>query len=123
VRIFNRARKMNRFATGRAFNMKTKAANWTALENQDDRKVAHLAAIAWADTMNGGARAMAIARKCTAWNAAEVVADVYSRSTGKHSQQYEAWECPECGTVHLGFESAADCCAFEAEDLHAEISE
>jgi rubrerythrin len=103
--------------------MKTEPAKWTALESQDERKVAHLAAIARMDTVFGGARALTIARKCTAWNAAEVVADVYSRSTGKHSEQFEAWECPECGTVHLGFEAAADCCAFEAMELHAEISE
>lgn len=92
-----------------------KTAHWTQLESQDDRKVAHLAAIARIDTLYGGAKALRIARHCSKWNAMEVVSDVYSRSTGKHSRQWEAWECPECEQVHLGMESAENCCAFHAE--------
>ncbi len=97
--------------------MKTRPAPWTALERQDDRKVAHVAAIARFDTIHGGARSLVIARNCSRWDAQSVVSDVYSRSTGRHSQQYEAWECPECGNVWLGLDAAEDCCAFNAEDV------
>ena len=93
----------------------TKSMPWTALERQEERKVAHLAAIARVDTVYGGARALTIARKCSAWDATSVVSSVYGASTGKHSAYYEAWACPECGTVHLGIDSAEDCCAFAQE--------
>lgn len=93
-----------------------KTAPWTQLDEQDDRKRAHLAAIARCDTIHGGAKAMVIARKCSKWNAAEIVADVYGASTGKHSRQWEAWECPDCGAVRLGFAEAEDCCADFRDD-------
>jgi rubrerythrin len=104
--------------------MKTQSVGWTQLENQDDRKVAHIAAIARIDTIHGGARALTIARHCSKWDAESVVSDVYSRSTGKHSQQFEAWECPECGQTHLGIEAAESCCAFSEEyDDACEVEE
>lgn len=93
-----------------------KTSHWTQLESQSDRKVAHLAAIARIDTIYGGAKALRIARHCSKWNAMEIVSDVYSRSTGKHSRQWEAWECPECGQVYLGMESAENCCAYDASE-------
>lgn len=88
-----------------------KTASCTQLASHDDYKVARLAAIARCDTIHGGARATVIARHCSRWDAQSIVADVYSRSTGKWSAEYEAWECPECGTAHLGQEAALRCCA------------
>jgi hypothetical protein len=96
--------------------MTTRPAPWRNLDNQDDRKIAHLAAIARNDTIHGGARAMVIARQCSKWDAAAIVADVYILSTGKHSRHYEAWECPDCGAVHLGMDNAEECCAFSDDD-------
>ena len=96
--------------------MNTRPAPWDHLTCQDERKIAHLAAIARCDTINGGARAMVIARKCSRWDAAGVVSCVYGQSTGRHSHEHEAWECPECGNVLLGIEAAETCCAYEVSD-------
>jgi hypothetical protein len=79
-------------------------------------KVSRIAAMARADTLFGGARALVVARKCTKWDALSVVKDVYSRSTGRHSAEHEGWNCPECGQVHLGQDSALACCVMEAFD-------
>ena len=108
---------------GKLTMARTQTAKWNDLDSQDDRKVAHIAAIARADTIHGGARAMVIARKCSQWDALEVVAAVYGASTGKHSRHYEAWECPECGQVHLGMDNADECCAFDGDGCGEEYAD
>ena len=77
-------------------------------------EIAKLAQIARLDTINGGARALVIAKEKP--ELAYIVSDVYSLSTGKHSENFEAWECPECGCAHLGKEAAFSCCACVSED-------
>jgi rubrerythrin len=94
-------------------------APWNQLADQNERKIAHLAQI----TRNGPAKALVIAHHCSQWNAEEIVSEIYSRSTGKHSEDWEAWRCPECGQVHLGTEAALDCCAEAAEEDFGEYDE
>lgn len=82
------------------------------LENTHERACAKLARIAKSDTIWGGFRANMIAKRATLkkFPAEQIVGDVYSASTGKHSLIWEAWECPECGKACLGEEAAINCC-------------
>ena len=87
-----------------------------------ERACARLANRAKLDTIRGGARAMVMADRAERMrlpNADElqnVVADVYSRSTGRHSETYGAWTCGECGSVHAGRQAAEECCYAELEE-------
>lgn len=84
-----------------------------------ERNTARLARIATVDTIFGGARALVLAKACDrlgvqfvdAIKATDIVSDVYSRSTGKESVRFGAWQCPECGQSHVGQERAMQCCA------------
>lgn len=80
------------------------------LEDDDEMGIARFSERARADTIGGGAGALCLAKELV-----EVVNDVYSRSTGKTSEKYGAWECRECGETHLGKEAADQCCN-EGED-------
>lgn len=81
-----------------------------------EREIAKLAAIALNDTYDGRARALVLAdNEIDGYDPHEVVSDIYSRSTGQPSRQWEAWECPECGQAHLGIEAAFECCR-ESDD-------
>ena len=95
--------------------MNTTPVHYTKLYDRNDRTTAHFAAAARRDTIFGGATALVLAKRLQRMNprsdALNVVHDVYSASTGKHHCDHEAWECPECGSVHLGKESAFKCCA------------
>lgn len=67
------------------------------------------------DTIHGGALAIVYAKRLARLGsrvpADDIVSDVYSRSTGHTSERWGAWECPECGTAHLGIDAALACCA------------
>lgn len=41
---------------------------------------------------------------------ADVVSDVYGRSSGKPSPTFAAFECGECGCTHAGRDAAEECC-------------
>ncbi len=92
-----------------------KPAHYTQLEDHESRSIAHMAARARCDTIGGGALALVYGKRLermgSRLNLLAVASDVYSRSTGRHSREFEAWECPECGCVHLGQDNAAKCCA------------
>ncbi len=94
-----------------------KHAHYSRLQSPDDQKIAKLAMQARLDTINGGARAAVIAKHeidpNEKWDVdpEDIVGAVYSASTGKPHEKYEAWECPECGTVHLGQDYARECCS------------
>jgi predicted RNA-binding Zn-ribbon protein involved in translation (DUF1610 family) len=82
---------------------------------REERAIDRLARIARHDTVYGGCRALVIAKRMDSINPSGpgyeyIVSDVYSRSSGQRSEQYEAWECPECGQVYLGRETAMRCC-------------
>lgn len=91
-----------------------KTASYRELTDHNERSIAHMAARARCDTLFGGALAMVYGKRLERMGSKldllSVASDVYSRSTGKHSPDYEAWECPECGSVHLGQDNAAKCC-------------
>ena len=99
--------------------MRLKPCSYQRLYDHNERTTAHLAAIARADTIWGGARAMVLARRMDAMgckiDADAVVGDVYSRSTGQWSHDLEAWECPECGQACLGQDKAFECCSKTTE--------
>src|SRR6516162_9415427 len=99
--------------------MNPKPAKYTELFNRDARTTAHIAARARLDTIYGGCKALNLAArmKRSRIDAEAIVSDVYSASTGKHHREHEAWSCPECGSVHLGIENAANCCVFQEEDF------
>ena len=101
--------------------VKLKRAKWHDLFDVEERQVARLASIASNDAWFGGARALRIAQltPCKAdgflWTldsrtAHDVVSSVYTSTNGT-SQRFMAYECPECGCAHLGYERAAECCA------------
>ena len=96
------------------FNMAVHSAS--SLTNRHDRAVARLAMRANLDTINGGCRALTLAHRMdniagpgSDWES--IVSDVYSASLGRVPDQYLPCECPNCGQVHLGAESAQMCCS------------
>jgi rubrerythrin len=89
-------------------------ASYKELTNRDNRTIAHMAARARNDTIYGGALALVYAKRLKNMGSKlslnNVVGDVYSSSTGRWSKDHEAWQCPECGSVHLGQDNAFNCC-------------
>jgi hypothetical protein len=100
--------------------MRLREANPAQLYDRHDRACAKLARIARGDTIHGGARAMVLAKRLEAMHTAirdhsgvpamEIVSDVYSASNYSCGE-WGAYECPECGSVHLGTSAALQCCA------------
>jgi hypothetical protein len=100
--------------------MKLKEAHPSQLATNYERACAALARIARADTIYGGARALVLARrmerrKGSQVPANEIVSAVYSASNCSCGE-WGAYECPECGTAHLGTEAAYRCCS-QVENL------
>lgn len=93
-------------------------ANWDELSSPHEQACARLALIARGDTINGGARALVLAKRSRlkSFPAEQIVGDIYSASTGKHSKEWEPWQCDECGQAHLGQHAAFVCCKEEDED-------
>lgn len=98
-----------------------KHVSWDSLTDRSERLEARIAAIARGDTILGGARALRLANRLAEFphgtDLRGVVADVYSASTGKASREHEAWQCPECGSAHLGIQAAFECCAETFEEV------
>lgn len=94
--------------------------SWKELESQEDRKRAHLAAIARNDCVFGGAKALVIARKCSKWDAQAIVNAVYAESGGATGQRWrsrlEAHECRECGQAWVNLDAALNCCEEAPDD-------
>ena len=88
------------------------------LYDRGERAIARMARMARMDTINGGARALVIAKRLEAMGSrqdyGEVVSWVY-RHSNYSCGPYGVYECPECGSAHLGTEAAYACCAM-AED-------
>lgn len=102
--------------------MNPKRATWEDLAGEDRAK-ARLAGIARTDTLYGGARALTLirhleegrltfdeqwARSLDRFTAQSIVSEVYA--SDQPSRNYSAFECGECGSFHLGYEAAAQCC-------------
>ncbi|KKL56517.1 hypothetical protein LCGC14_2244630 [marine sediment metagenome] len=99
--------------------MRPTPVQFDQLPEGSERETARVATRATNDTIGGGFDAVILAREkdergeapCDGVSSFEcIVASVYSQSTGRHSELYQAWECPECGSVHVGFTSAMSCC-------------
>lgn len=94
--------------------MKLKECSPDELASREDRAIAKLARIARGDTVHGGAKALVLAKRLNGMNsqvpADEVVGEVYSLSNYTCGR-FGAYECPECGSAHLGTEAAYACCA------------
>lgn len=93
--------------------MKLVEASPSELGNRHDRACAKLARIARGDTVHGGARALVLAKRAEAlgvnFPARDIVSDVYGASNWSCGE-WGAYECPECGSAHLGTEAALNCC-------------
>lgn len=93
--------------------MKLREANPSKLYDRHDRACAKLARIARGDTIHGGARAMVLAKRLEAMGskvpADQIVGDVYSASNYSCGE-WGSYECPECGSAHLGQSAALACC-------------
>jgi rubrerythrin len=103
--------------------MKLIEVNPSKLSDRNDRACAKLARIARGDTYFGGAKALAIAKRLEKMGSnlplQEIVGDVYSRSN-LDLGQWGAYECPECGSVHLGRTNACNCCSTESAEFEAQ---
>ncbi len=103
---------------------------------KNQRAIASLAHIAMVNTVLGGASALTKAKRMDrifknvpdcpsvgcSWE--DIVGSVYSSSTGKTSEEFGAWECGECGGVHLGMKAALNCCMdYEEESFEDEEEE
>ena len=98
--------------------------SWKRLpRGSSERAIAKLAHIANVNTVQGGASALVKANRALAMGLphademADAVDATYSASTGKPSPAHSAWECRECGSVHLGQEAADECCADVTEEM------
>jgi hypothetical protein len=91
------------------------------IESAIEFQVAIISNMARIDTVSGGAGAMVEAKRRDEDKSAnplpdwigswvDIVIDAYSRSSGKASPLYDAWECGECGSTYLGRDSAEHCC-------------
>ncbi len=108
----------NATPTGRNPESRTKnkmnSANYTELPNSEQRIIARIAGQARIDTITGGAKALCLAKRLPRLDASlgltGIVSNVYALSSGRHHPDYEAWECPECGSAHLGQDAAYNCC-------------
>lgn len=99
--------------------MNAKPSHHSELHDERESTIARFAMQARNDTLYGGCLTLVEAKDSHRPFRAELIAaveDVYSRSTGKPSEQFEAWECGECGSAHLGRESAELCCTEEYLD-------
>jgi rubrerythrin len=99
---------------------KMNPTHWSNLDHRDDRTVARIARIAISDTIHGGCRALRLSKRLAAVGGQDVqyvVSDVYSASSGYSHPEHSAWECPECGSAHLGQEAARRCCDENEEKL------
>lgn len=114
--------------------MRPKPAHFSQLTCKASFNTAKLAAQARADTIHGGAKALVLAEKYDAKatkfangdTGNSIVSEVYSQSSGKHSETLEGWECPECGNAVLGLENAFACCApcqDEGEPYNSDMTE
>jgi len=104
--------KLARLPDKKGKTMKTKTASWRELAGED-RLCAHVERVATMDTIHGGAHALLLSKRLRAMGGTDlrhVVGAVYSASTGKMHREYGAFECPECGSAHLGVEAALACC-------------
>jgi len=87
-----------------------------------DRMIARLAARANADTINGGWRALVLAKRAesmglpSAGDMLGAVSEVYGASLGHVPASLAIVECPECGQWHLGEDKAAACCTVLAKN-------
>lgn len=92
-------------------------SKWNTLA-RDDRARVRLAHMASGDTFSGSARALLLAKRLQRMGAGfwplEVVSQVYSSSSGTADAVFGAWECYECGSVHVGRSAADACCQEEA---------
>ncbi len=99
--------------------MRLKEASPSRLFDRHDRAVAKLARIARVDTIHGGARALVLERRLIAMGSdvpdTGVVSSVYGASNYSCGE-FGAYECPECGTAHLGTERAYACCSQQEEE-------
>lgn len=105
--------------------MPIQTAPYTAFARRSpERSTVRLARIATGNTILGGCSALVLAKHADRLgvkfmdgvSAREIVADVYSRSTGRESEQFGGWECPECGCAHVGRDNAFKCCSESQED-------
>ena len=102
-------------------------ASWKQLpKGSTDRAIAKIAHIANGNTWHGGVSAMVKADRARAMglpsarDLQSAVADVYSTSSGKTPDHLTPFECPECGSVHLGRDAASECCAMSDESFETE---
>lgn len=106
--------------------MKLKTLSPYRLSNLHDRACARLAQRALADVIHGGASALVLASKLIAMKckipAEHIVSSVY---TSSQVGDYGVYECPECGSAHLGTEAAYACCnpCEEAKVTDVEVEE
>lgn len=99
--------------------MKLKEAHPDELYDRYERACAKLARIARGDTIHGGARALVLAKRLTKLRstipAEDIVSSVYAASNYSCGE-WGAYECPECGSAHLGTEKAYACCSEVEEE-------
>ena len=96
--------------------MYPKRANDYGALPRRERLLVHYAHLANADTWSGGFSAMHKAERSHVTEASNVVAEVYSRSSGRVPAHLDAFTCGECGAVQYGAEAAAQCCTPSEDD-------
>ena len=90
--------------------MKLKTARPNQLTDKTERATAKLALKAMVDTYHGGCNALIIGKRLdrmgSKLDGEKIVTDIYH----DRDSEYIPYECPECGSVHLGADKAANCC-------------
>lgn len=98
--------------------MQAKRVHWDRLpKGSTERAIARIAHVANINTHLGGCSALVKAKRAEsmglphAYEMRDAVDETYARSSGHASAEHSAWECNECGQVHLGIAAASECCA------------
>lgn len=90
--------------------------NAVDLPDRHQRACAKLAMMARIDARVGGARALVYGKRLKGMRSQvpvdEIISDEYS---GRGASKWTVTACPECGTAHLGYAAAAECCSNESE--------
>jgi len=96
--------------------MKLKECSPKLLSDGSERAQAKLARIARWDCINGGARALVLAKRMTRaqFDAYAVVSSAYTAYDG-YATDYLAYECPECGCPVIGSDNALGHCSLTDE--------
>lgn len=97
--------------------MKPIEVSFRKLQNRDERSLAHMAAVARHDVYFGGARAIVLQERLEAMGSKlDYSGPIDQAYHNDDAPDFNAYECPECGTVCFGHCNAVYHCQCDEEE-------